>query len=239
MFENPKHVFWQALVAALIVFAFGIWMGYLLENFRTGQAQILSGKSQIDLMDIKLQSDIYNNREIDCEVAVAENIAFGDRIFEESKILDRGKEANKLTEEIAYQHKAYDILRIMFWSNSIAIKERCKSNYRNVVYFYQYSSPDLDKKAEQGVVSDLLRDLKEKYGSEVMLIPIAADNNVTSARLMMSYYNVTYLPTVLIDEKIKIEGLTTFEKLEEAVIGKISATVKGDIFVSNKSNPFG
>ena len=54
----------------------------------------------------------------------------------------------------------------------------------------------------------------------------------------MSYYNVTFLPTVLIDEKVKIEGLTTFEKLEEAVVGKTGAAGKEDIFVSNKSNPF-
>lgn len=217
MFDNPRHVFWQAFLAAVIILGFGVWMGFLLENYRTSQASIAFSKSDVDMLDIKLQSEIYKNNVIDCEVAEEENIEFGDRIYEEAKTLDRQKQANKLTEDIIYQHKKYDILRAIFWLNSMHIKEKCNSSYHDVVYFYQFRNPDLDKKAEQGVVSDLLKDLKEKYGNAIMLLPLAADNNITSIKLLINYYNVTYLPTVLIDEKIKIEGLETFEQLEQAV----------------------
>ena len=87
----------------------------------------------------------------------------------------------------------------------------------NVVYFYQYNGPDLDKKAEQGVVSDVLMDLKEKYGSDILLIPLAADNNITSISLMMDIYNIDYLPTILIDEDERVEGLTSVDELEEVI----------------------
>jgi len=217
MFDNPKHVFWQAFLAAVIILSFGIWMGFLLENYKTSQAGIAFSKSEVDMLDIRLQNEIYKEHEINCDIAVDENIAFANRIYEEAKILDRQKEASKLTDDIIYQHKKYDILRAIFWLNSIYIKEKCDSSYHNIVYFYKYKDLDLNKKAEQGVVSDLLTDLKEKYGNEIMLIPLAANNNITSVNLMMNYYNITYLPTVLIDEKIKIEGLETFEQLEQAL----------------------
>jgi len=215
MFDNPKHVFWQAFVAAVIIFAFGIWMGFLLENYRTSLADITASRTDVDLMDVRLQSEIYSqDTGINCDTAVEENIKFGDRIYEEAKVLDRQKTANTFTEDIAYQHKKYDLMRIIFWLNSISIKEKCESSYHNIVYFYQYLKPDLEKKAEQGVVSDVLRDLKEKYGNDIMLIPLAADNNITSAALLADYYNITYLPTVLIDEETKIEGIATIGDFE-------------------------
>jgi hypothetical protein len=219
MFNNPKHVFWQAFLAAAIIFAFGIWMGFLLENYRTSKAGIMFSKDEVDLMDVRLQSELYKNHdfEIDCASAVEENIKFGDRIYEEGLAFDKQKKANELTEDIIYQHKKLDLLRVTFWLNSMYIKNKCDPDYHNIVYFYQFRKPDMDKKAEQGVVSDVLNDLKEKYGPDVMLIPLAADNNITSISLLKEYYNITYLPTVLIDEKTKLEGLKSIDEVEAAL----------------------
>jgi hypothetical protein len=216
MFNNPKHVFWQAFLAAAIIFAFGIWMGFLLENYRTSKAGIMFSKDEVDLMDIRLQSELYKNHdlEVECTSAVEENMKFGDRIYEEGKIFDQQKKANELTEDIIYQHKKLDLLRVTFWLNSIYIKNKCNSTYHNVVYFYQFKNPEMDKKAEQGVVSEVLTNLKEKYGSNVVLIPLAADNNITSITLLREYYNVTYLPTILIDEEHKIQGTTSLKDIE-------------------------
>ena len=218
MFNNPKHVFWQAFLAAGIIFAFGIWMGFLLENYRTSNAGIMFSKSEVDLMDVRLQSEMYKNHdiEIECKSAVDENIKFGDRIYAEGIEFDRAKKANEFTEDIIYEHKKLDLLRLTFWFNSIYINNKCNSSNHNIVYFYQFRNPDLDKKAEQGAVSDVLKDLKEKYGSNIMLIPLAADNNITSINLIMKNYNITYFPTVLIDERVKIQGITTVKDIERA-----------------------
>ena len=215
MFDNPRHVFWQAFIAAIAIFGFGIWMGFLLENYKTSQIEMAFSKSEIDMLDIRLQSEIYKNHEINCDIAARENIDFGNRIYEEAKNLDRQEKAAKLTDNLIYQHKKYDILRTIFWLNSIYIKDKCNSSYHNVVYLYQYNNPGLDKKAEQGVISDILMRIREKYGNEIMLIPIAADNNITSIKLLADYYNITYLPSVLIDEKIKVESMKTLEEMDK------------------------
>jgi len=219
MFDNPKHVFWQAFLAAAIVFSFGIWMGFLLENYRTGLADIANSKMDLDLMDVKLQSDLYKNynMNINCNLAVEENILFADKIFEEGKTMERDTKANTFTEDIIYQHKKLDLLRVIFWINSINIKQKCNSSYHNVVYFYQFVKPNTNKGAEQNIVSNVLSDLKQKYGNEIMLIPIAADNNITSLKFLADYYNITYLPTTLIDEKAKFEGIVNLEELERSI----------------------
>ena len=58
----------------------------------------------------------------------------------------------------------------------------------------------------------LLVEIKEEYGSKVMLIPIAADNDLPSIELLIHKYGITNLPVILIDENTKI---TEVEKKED------------------------
>jgi len=59
MFKSQKHVFWQALIITLVVFSLGIIAGVLLENFRTNQVNFLVVQSVLNLLDIRLQNQIY------------------------------------------------------------------------------------------------------------------------------------------------------------------------------------
>ncbi|MBI2449806.1 hypothetical protein HYV49_05940 [Candidatus Pacearchaeota archaeon] len=215
---SNKHVLWQALLGACIIFGMGIFLGFMLENYRTARIADLFAKSEIALLDARIQNQIYLTSGFDCDNAVEENIAFGDRVYEEAKILERGTRANKLGNSIIQEHKKYDLLRVLFWMNSINIRQNCNATYHTLVYFYDLIEPSLEKGSRQAVFSNLLGDLKNKYGGEIMLIPIAGDNELTSVSLIMDRYNISELPTILIDEKIKIEELETFEELEQYII---------------------
>ena len=59
-----------------------------------------------------------------------------------------------------------------------------------MVYFYKYNEPDVDTRAKQNVISKLLVELKDEYGDEILLIPIAADNNLTSVNLILDNYDI-------------------------------------------------
>ena len=216
--KSNKHVLWQAFLAACIIFGIGIFLGFMLEDYRTSKIAQLFASSEIALLDARIQNQIYQTSGFDCEKAVEENINFGDRIYDEAKILDRSKKANKLDDSIIQEHKKYDLLRVLFWINSINIKQSCNASYHTIIYLYDLIDPGLEKNSRQAVFANVLKDLKNKYGHDVMLIPIAGDNNLTSVSLMMYKYNITTLPTVLIDEKIKIEELETVEELEQYII---------------------
>ncbi len=211
MFKSQKHVFWQALLAALVVFFAGIFLGYVLESSRVGEIKGLYLESELSLLDVKIQSELYGLGEIDCEEAVKENIKFGDRVFEEAKILERFEDSSKITEGIKLQHKKYDLLRTLFWLNSLKIKERCNGEYHTIVYFYDYNEPSIEKKAEQEVFSRVLGELKKEFGDEVMLIPIAGDNDITAVEIILKMYDIDVLPTVLIDENVKIVSVESLE----------------------------
>lgn len=215
MIQNQKIVFLYALIGSIIVFNVGIFMGYMLESSRIEEINQMYAETEMKILDQITQINSMSVLEFNCESLIKENINFADKIFEDAQKITKYEKANILNNEIISQHKRFDLLRSLFWVNSIKIKQKCNSDYHNVVYFYQYNEPTIEQKSRQNVISNLLTELKEKYGNNVMLIPIAGDNDIPSVNLLLEKYNITELPVILIDEKIQItdaENLGDVEK---------------------------
>jgi|SRR3989338_6322353 len=219
MFQSQKHVFWEALLITILIFGIGVFIGVVIENWRTGKINYFYQESEVKLLDIRTQNEIYALGEFECKTAVEENSVFAGRIYEEAKTLERYETAQRLTERLMLEHKKYDVLRALLWINSIKIKKQCNASYYNVVYLYEYVEPSVDTKSKQAVFSRVLSELKQKKGGKIILIPLAGDNNLSSVSLLMNRYNVTEqeLPVVLIDEKIKIAELQKVEEIEKLV----------------------
>jgi hypothetical protein len=219
MFSSQKHVFWQAFLITLLIFGIGVLLGVILENWRVSKVNEWYQKSEVSMIDIKLQSDIYSKGNFNCDFAARENIIFADRIFEEAKQLERYDTASRLTEDIKYQHQKYDLLRTMLFMNVVKIKEDCKLPYHDVIYFYAGGDyrPDMDTAARQGAFSKKLTDVKEEKGNSLLLIPIAVNRNLTSINIVLDNYNISkeHLPVVLIDEKIKIDSVEGLVKIRD------------------------
>lgn len=190
-------------------------MGYKLEEYRIDKIDNWYFESDLQLLDQRIQKDAFEFLDLDCELMIQENINFADKIFEQALEIDRFEKANRINEDIILQHKRYDLLRTLFWINSMKIKEKCNSDYHNLVYFYQYNDASIEQKAKQRVFSNLLSQLKDSYGSEIMLIPIAADNNIASINLLLKKYEINDLPVILIDEKIKVSEFETLEDIKQ------------------------
>lgn len=212
---NQKHAFWQALIVTIIIFGVGVFLGVVLENWRTSKVTDLYQQSELGILDIKLQSEIYSLGEFDCKKAVEENIAFADKIFEEAKILENYEDASRLTKNLKIQHKKYDLLRTNLLLNSIKIKEKCGEDYNEIVYFYQYDNPSLEIKAKQSVFSKILTELKEEKGYDILLIPIAGDNDITAINLLIDEYEIKELPTIMINREYKITDIQTSEDISK------------------------
>lgn len=213
---TQKSVFWQALLLTILVFGIGILLGYSLENIRTNDIARLYAQSELELLDMRAQNDILS-MPLDCTQLIKGNVNFADRIFNEAKILDRYESATELSEAIQVQHQKYDILRTLFWINSVQIKQKCNNPFHTIVYLYKYNTTDLIIKTKQSVISRELADIKEKYGGQVMLIPIAGDNGLASVSAIMGVYNISEqdLPIILIDEKYKITNLENKNEIEQ------------------------
>jgi hypothetical protein len=213
--KNQKYFFLYALIITLIIFNFGIFMGYKLEASRINKINDWYLEAEMQLLDQRIQKDAFEVAGIECGSMINENIKFADDIFEEAKTISRFEEANRINDDIIAQHKRFDLLRTLLWMNSIKIKNDCNADYHILVYLYKYNNPSLEEKSKQAVYSNLLSQLKEKKGSEIILIPISGDNDLSAVNLLMGKYNITELPTILIDEKIKITNVEDLEDIEK------------------------
>ncbi len=214
MESKNKNIFWEALLLAIFIFASGMFLGYLLEKNRTANILALYQQSELDIMDINIQREILALDKIDCPKAYEESIKFANRIYDEAVLLARYDSSNKISRDIEIKNKKYDLLRAILWTNLITIKEKCKTHPINLVYFYEYNSQDIDKKAEQEVFSKKLLEVKTKYQDNVILIPIAGNLDINSINYLKSQYNITHLPAILINESYKIESLVELTNLE-------------------------
>lgn len=208
------HVFWEALIITVFIFGLGILFGIFLENSRTNKASQMYLKSEINLLDVKVQTEILGLGNLDCEKAVKSNIEFGDKIYADAQILTRYEKASTMTEDILEQHKKYDLLRTIFWINSIKIKEKCNSTFHTLVYVYNYDEKKLEEKSKQAVFSRFLEETKQKEGNSVLLIPIAKDMNLSSTDMMVSRYELQGT-SIIVDEKTVITSIEELEKITE------------------------
>lgn len=218
MINNQKYIFLYALLLTIFVFNLGIFMGYMLESSRVGKINMMYLNSEIELLDQITQKDALNVLDLNCSLLVKENIKFGDKIFQEALQIEKYELANRINSEIVFQHKRFDLLRALFWINSITIKQKCNSQYHNVVYFYKYNNPTLEQQTKQKFFSNVLKEIKDKKGSQIMLIPIAADNDLPSINLLTEKYGIIDLPVILIDEKVKVTDVKSMEDIEKYLI---------------------
>ena len=149
-----------------------------------------------------------------CEAAIKENLKFSDKIYEQGLKLERYENANRLTSEMKYEKLRYALLKLEFWLNSISLKQKCKTDYSNIVYFYA-NHPSIIERAAQDSQSVILKNLKDKHASKIMLIPLPLDTDIATINIIKQTYSITEPPTILIDEKMKLEGVQSLESLEE------------------------
>jgi len=215
--NNRKRVFWEALFLTVVVFFFGLLIGIAYESTKSFEINEYYVASEVSLMDVFALNSMLNLDSKECNVLTEANLEFADKIYNEAILLEKYESSGKVTKEMEIIHKKYDVLRTFLWINNMKTFEKCEKSYSTVVYLYEYSSKDLTQKARQGVWSKILSDLKEKEGNKIILIPIATDSSLTSLDSLISKFNITSYPVVIINEKYIVYELSSVEELSKYI----------------------
>lgn len=212
-----KHVFWQALLYTIFVFGSGLLGGFLLEDSRSQSVETALVKSEVNILDEQLRNRLFDNFNVDCDVAIQSTFSFADSIYKEASDLDDYSKANILESDLKLLQRRYDLLRMMLWSESIDLKDRCGGKFHTLVYLYEFKPEDSQIKAKEEVMSRLTLDLKEKRGHDVLLIPIATDTDLSSVGVAVSNFEIQKMPVIIIDEKTVVSDLLSLEELESLI----------------------
>jgi len=219
---NQFDAFWKALAITSVIFVTGIFVGVWLDSGRVEQVRDEYNTMDIRSSDARLQTLYYqtlNNTPNFCGPAIEENLAFSDKVYEEGLRIEAYEKVNKLAPSLIKDKTRYVLLKLQFWLNCIQLKRACNATYTNVVYFYSHYNTTMQEQVQSAVLTDL----KNKYGPDIMLIPLPTDLNITTIEIIKKQYGIETTPTILIDERIKLEGLQKKEALEEKIIGAKSS----------------
>lgn len=212
MLKSKKHVLWEALVITVVIFLAGLFLGMLIETSNSVKINNLFTQSEISMTDAMSVSGLIENSEFDCDSIKQSNINLANRIYKEAQTLEEYETSGKLTDSMELLHKKYDLLRTLLWIGNQKSLNRC-GNYNLIIYLYEYNSEDTNKKAVQNVWSKVLFDIRNQ-NNNILLLPIAADQNLTSLNLMMEKYGVTKLPALVINNKKVIYKVNNVDQIQ-------------------------
>jgi len=212
MLKSKKHVFWEALIITIVIFLAGIFLGMLIETGNSNKINNLYLQSEISLTDAMAGLKLTEVSDLDCEALKTNNINFANQVYEEAKLLEKYETSGKLTEGMKLLHKKYDLLRTILWINNEESLTRC-DNYNLIVYLYEYETEQLNKKATQKVWSKILLDTKQER-DDILLIPIAADQNLTSLNILIDKYKIKQFPSIIINNNQTIYTLTNINQIQ-------------------------
>ncbi len=205
-----KKLTGTAFLITVLVFILIIGVSLIFENIRTEEIRKSFAETDVLWNDARFFNEyITNASESECEYLIEENRNLGDRIYGEGLKIETYENANKLTDAILTEKKRYALLDLQFWKNSIEIRKRCGSEFATVIYFYsQFNST-----ADQKLMDRILFDFKQRCGAATVYITMPSDMDLSSVNLIKTYYNITKIPSVLINEKTPLTGVASLDEL--------------------------
>jgi len=198
-----------------MIFLIGFSFGLYFEYSRTADVIKSYRDYEIESLDLRLQNYYYQIMDRDsCDSAIEQNFIFADRIYSKGLELEKYEEANQITADLALEKKKYVLLKTELWLNSILLKEKCNNPFDTVVYLYSGIPGNQATISEQKIISNVLKEVKQRKGNKIVLIPIAGDLDLKIVDLQRRVYNISTVPSIVINENIVLNGFHTREEIE-------------------------
>ena len=218
MSKFKYKVFIESFLIAMILFLAGFSIGYYLEMSRNTKIMESYENEIVYSLDLELQNYYFTlMNETNCEEAIKQNLIFADNLYEEGLKLEKYEEIGQILEGSSVEKQKYVLLKTELWFNTLLIKQKCGNYFDTVVYFYSDDTSNSKKVSQQKIISNVLKDLKEKRGNRLILLPISGDLNLGVIDLQKRIYTIDSLPSILINEEIVLEGFYPLEEIEASL----------------------
>ena len=213
--EDRWSVFIESLILTILIFLIGFSIGFYIEYARNSNIEKSYGLFEVEALDLKLQNYYYQAMDkSSCEEAIKQNYVFADNLYDKGLIIERYEEANQITDSLLNDKKKYVLLKTELWLNTILLKEKCSGEFDTIVYLYSSDSNNAAIVAEQQIISNVLKEIKDEKGNNVILLPIAGDLGLNIVDLQMRIYKIKSLPSIMINEEVVLEGYHSKEEIE-------------------------
>ncbi|MFA5484661.1 MAG: hypothetical protein WC260_00180 [Candidatus Pacearchaeota archaeon] len=198
MLLKNKFIFLEALLITILIFVIGIFIGISIENKNNYNSQVFYMNSEADLMDSYILTNLISE-EKNCDIVTKETINFANKVYEKSLLLEDYDKFALLMDDLTMLNKRYTLMKTFLWKSNLD-NLNCLNNTKMIVYLYNYNTDDLAIEAEQNVWSRLLMQIKQD-DKNLILLPIAANLDVSSLDFILNEFNIEKVPAVIVNNK--------------------------------------
>jgi hypothetical protein len=200
-----RSIYWKGFLAALFLFIISLGIGYYIENERT--TRIRDTINDINLaIDSSLTTLIFIQSTKDTKNCAALKSAVYSLWAETNKLRDIIEEqrTNVLISPKSL-NTYYYLTNLKLYLLTKDYKQTCQQNLSNILFFYTAYKDCAECKVQGQLLDELRYICKDKIA--VFAFPVDAQE-VSALNVIISYYNITKVPSLVVDDKLISKTLT-------------------------------
>ena len=209
--EIKKYRYLFAAIFTVLIFSTGILFSNLIDDQRSSalEQEVRADISELESQQLQLN---YLERQENCQVlrsSLNEVLrGYNERLervtsYEESSFFKSDR-----FEDIRRQ---YVLAGIRYWIFSQEVREKCEDYNPNTILYFQ-EEQDCEECQQQG---EELSRIKSTHGDQALIFNIFTDLDDSMIRILKDEYNITTIPTTIVNEQEKLEGYHTREEIEQ------------------------
>ena len=186
-------------VMTILIFTFvlGVIVGFYTTRSRISELEAMYSELELNLRNFELQY-LYTttfNRSLSCSFLNLELTNILEDVDEFLRLLSTHQDGGS---DVADIEKKYMVLVVQHWLMTERIKKDCGRDIESVLYFH---TPERDP-----LVGHCLSEIRSS-SENFLVFPLRLDLDVSIVNALKEVYNITKIPTVIINNSIRYEGL--------------------------------
>lgn len=212
MDDSKKRIFYKALAFTFGILFFSLLFANLIYDWRKSNLDEAQIKISNESEDAKLFVNFYDIIASDsnsCELMNTQMEGLASEIYDLGSIINQYYEENKNIAEVMLLQKQQVYLNIEFWLRYISYNKTCHQDGDYILYFYPYNCKECAPLATE------ILNIRDKYKGKVRTFSLPAQiNDVRMMTVLLEYYDVNYLPGVVVNGKTLL-GLDSYKDIEK------------------------
>jgi len=196
-----KEKYLLAAFITLAIFLLGMFLGLVIEGKRLGYMQSVADQQKLEFGSLQLQYQYITElgEEKSCPAVLATFEKYMETLVKSQERLTGYENDAKINkDEFRLLKQDYTQAELNFWLLSKKVKDICKKDVVNILYFYSSDTqcPDCEKQ------SFILSYLKQKFQDKLLVFAIDETLDIEPmVNILKETYNITKYPSLVIEDK--------------------------------------
>lgn len=207
------NVIIKALIITGLIFLANLSIIIYLENSRDSQILNQLNQNEATQIDSKVALQLLEktlNQKDYCELLLHQVQNQTDKLYPLFNQLEDAKNA-ALLNQYDQAKQSFLVNNLELYSQQSTLIEKCPQyNYPRILYFYPENTVCTDCKIQADILTELTAQCPK-----LRVFAIPTDSEFLSVKALMKIYDITHTPTIIINDKTKIEQVKSKDELQK------------------------